>query len=124
MKERKIVNGIIDDVDVGLVNSIFLDVSLGINYGENSHKYFGGYNLYTAGEWQITPNYAGAYITEIFNVVGVEHLDELKNKAVRVVLEDSVIIGIGNFLKDEWLYPKEMFTKMRQAFNSVRERQQ
>jgi hypothetical protein len=66
---------------------------------------FGGYRL--GGESGI------AYIEEILNVVGVETWEQLKGKHVRVDSEGigGKALGIGNIIKDKWLYHEEFFKR-------------
>lgn len=53
------------------------------------------------------------FIKEILSVVGVEKWEDLKGKYCRVETEGlgRPAKGIGNLLKDKWLYPKEFFEK-------------
>lgn len=53
------------------------------------------------------------YIEEILNVVGVDSWEKLKGKHVRVDSEGlgGKALGIGNILKDKWLYHEEFFKK-------------
>ena len=51
-----------------------------------------------------------SFIMEIMNVVGVNKWEDLINQYVRVKVDNSgKIIGIGNIMKDEWLYPNTFF---------------
>jgi hypothetical protein len=51
------------------------------------------------------------FIKEIMEVVGVQKWEDLKGQYVRVDSEGwgGTALGIGNLLKDKWLYPKEFF---------------
>ncbi len=64
---------------------------------------FGGYVL--GGESGI------AFIKATMDVVGVDNWEQLKGKYCRVETGGwgTGAAGIGNLLKDEWLYPKEFF---------------
>lgn len=70
---------------------------------------FGGYSL--------GGNSAVLFIRTILEVVGVEKWEDLKGKYVRVDLGGlgQPAKGIGNILKDDWLYPKEFFSECEQA---------
>ena len=66
---------------------------------------FGGYVL--GGQSGID------FIKEILDVVGVGKWEDLKGKYVRVETDGlgSPCNGIGNILKDKWIYPKEFFNE-------------
>lgn len=66
---------------------------------------FGGYAL--GGESGIK------YIEEILDVVGVSRWEDLKGKHIRVDSEGigGRALGIGNIIKDKWLYHEEFFKK-------------
>ena len=51
------------------------------------------------------------FIERTLEVVGVEKWEDLEGKSVRVETEGlgRPVKGIGNILKDDWLYPKEFF---------------
>lgn len=51
------------------------------------------------------------FIQEIMKVVGVDSWEKLKGKYCRVETGGlgSTATGIGNLLKEKWLYPKEFF---------------
>ena len=51
------------------------------------------------------------FIQRTLEVVGVEKWEDLEGKYVRVETEGlgSPVRGIGNILKEEWLYPKDFF---------------
>jgi hypothetical protein len=51
------------------------------------------------------------FIERTLEVVGVEKWEDLEGKYVRVETEGlgRPVRGIGNILKDDWLYPKEFF---------------
>lgn len=69
---------------------------------------FGGYVL--GGQSGID------FIREILEVVGVEKWEDLKGKYVRVEMDGlgRPCKGIGNILKDKWLYPREFFTTVEE----------
>ncbi len=68
---------------------------------------FGGYSL--GGQSGID------YIKETLDVVGVDKWEDLKGKHVRVVSEGlgGKSLGIGNIIKDKWLYHEEFFSKYK-----------
>lgn len=53
------------------------------------------------------------FIKEILNVIGVDNWEYLKGKYCRVELGGlgETAKGIGNLLKDKWLFPKEFFNE-------------
>lgn len=53
------------------------------------------------------------FIKATLGVVGVETWEELKGKYVRVEVGFGCrpSTGIGNLIKDEWLYPQEFFNE-------------
>jgi hypothetical protein len=61
------------------------------------------------GGWQLTDEHATPLLQRILEVVGVDEWEQLKGKHIRVVSEDGVLCGIGNIVKDEWLFPKNFF---------------
>lgn len=50
-------------------------------------------------------------LKEIMEVVGVETWEDLKGKHIRVDSEGwgGGALGIGNLIKDKWVYPKKWF---------------
>lgn len=57
------------------------------------------------------------FIEETLKVVGVGKWEDLKGRYCRVETDGwgAPARGIGNILKDEWLYPKEFFAKFKEA---------
>lgn len=53
------------------------------------------------------------FIKEILNVIGVDNWEDLTGKFCRVETGGlgETARGIGNLLKDKWLYPKEFFNE-------------
>jgi hypothetical protein len=51
------------------------------------------------------------FIERTLEVVGVEKWEDLEGEYVRVETEGlgRPVRGIGNIIKDDWLYPKEFF---------------
>lgn len=77
---------------------------------------FGGYSLDEYDKEQkkrVGVGYSMDLLKEIMEVVGVETWEQLKGKHVRVDSEGwgGKALGLGNLLKDKWIYPKEFFEK-------------
>lgn len=75
---------------------------------------FGGYALdeYDKEKQQrMGVGYSLDLLKEIMDVVGVETWEKLKGKHVRVDSEGwgGKALGLGNLLKDEWIYPTVFF---------------
>ena len=99
INNAKIVSTTLGVEDYGIMSS-FLHLEW-----EGAGIGFGGYRL--GGESGM------AYIEEILNVVGVDKWEDLKGKYVRVDSEGlgGKALGIGNIIKDTWLYHEEFFKK-------------
>ena len=54
-------------------------------------------------------DYTGAYISQVLDTVGVDTLEDLQGKPIRVDNERGFIKAIGNFLEDKWFSPTELF---------------
>ena len=52
---------------------------------------------------------AHTFIFGILDTLGVDKWEDLKGQACRVVGNDSGIVKIGHYLKDDWFEPKEEF---------------
>lgn len=77
---------------------------------------FGGYALDEYDKEQekrVGVGYSLDLLKEILEVVGVEKWEDLPGKYVRVDSEGwgGKALGIGNLLKDKWIYPKEFFER-------------
>lgn len=75
---------------------------------------FGGYGLDEYDKEQnkrVGVGYSLDFLKEIMEVVGVEKWEDLKGKHVRVDSEGwgGKALGLGNLLKERWIYPKEFF---------------
>lgn len=100
----KIENAVITGTMLGLEGHGIMSSFIYLDF-DGGGVGFGGYVL--GGESGI------AYIEEILNVVGVEKWEDLKGKHVRVDSEGigGKALGIGNIIKDKWLYHEEFFKK-------------
>ena len=45
------------------------------------------------------------YIFQMFNI---ERLEQLQSLPVRLHICDKIMIGMGNFIKDQWLYDRDL----------------
>lgn len=75
---------------------------------------FGGYALDEYDQElkkRVGVGYSMDLLKQIMEVVGVETWEKLKGKHVRVDSEGwgGKALGIGNLLKDKWIYPEEFF---------------
>ena len=81
---------------------------------EGGYQTFGGINLISKFQKEFKPdggNYAGWYIKRVFDVCGVDSMDELPGQAVRIKLENGIIRAIGNIIRDDWFEPRVDFKK-------------
>lgn len=79
---------------------------------------FGGYGLdeYDKNkEKRVGVGVGLDFIREIMEVVGVEKWEDLKGKYIRLDAEGwgGKALGIGNIMKDKWLYPEEFFNEFK-----------
>lgn len=77
---------------------------------------FGGYGLDEYDkklEKRVGAGMGLDFIKEIMEVVGVGKWEDLPGRYVRVHVDSwgKPVKGIGNLLKDKWLYPKEFFNE-------------
>jgi hypothetical protein len=109
--ENDIRNAVIRKADI-LVERGILTVWLHLELGSGGQA-FGGYCLHSLSrkDYRVTDfgGHAGHFIMRVMEVVGVEHWDELKGKAVRIRGDSNRISTIGNFIKDEWFNPMKEF---------------
>lgn len=99
MEIVEIRNAIIKDVYLGKEGHGIMTFMIGLDYGGVSQT-FGGYSL---------KGKSYGIIEKILDLVGVDNWDELVGKSIRVRSGVAQVHEIGNFLKDEWLNPKDYF---------------
>jgi len=99
-------NAVIESVTLGYHERGFLDMWLFLNYGDCSQG-FGGFALYLPKEFDhhSIQSPAGHHIFRCMEVAGVDRFDNLKNRNIRVNIQDGLIKGIGHIIEDKWYYP-------------------
>ena len=108
LHKNSIRNAVITRVKIGIEDHGFLTMSIHLDFGGALGQMFGGRALWAEG-WENKPvtNYAGRYIYNILDVVGVKSVTELVGKAIRVDGSCSGIDGIGHIIEDNFFYPNE-----------------
>ena len=109
MKEIK--NAIITSTSLGIEDHGCLTLMVFLEYGIGGQG-FGGYAL---DEWserkkrRIGTAYGCEYILRLLNVLGVDSLEKLNGKSIRVEADNCKIYRVGHFLKDKWFDPEEVY---------------
>jgi len=106
MVERTIANATISSTKLGFDRGVFLCAWLHLNYG-GSGQGFGGFVLDNSSK-PIGENYAGRYLTQLLETVGVEKWEDLEGKHVRAEFDNSRVYRIGHIIKDKWFDPEEL----------------
>jgi len=70
------------------------------------------FSTYGVFEESWTKNQFGYAVKRVLDIVGVEKLENIKGKPIRAKFKEDgrlgdIIIGIGNFLSEDWFIPKE-----------------
>ena len=99
------INGIVSNVRLEITENSCMIFNLDINLGSNKHITFGNINIgypdneikYSSQEKQIL-NYCAYYISKVFRVLGVNKMEDIINKPIRVIINDNRCIGIQNFI--------------------------
>lgn len=106
----EIRNAIIKRTELSNMDHGALTVWLDLDYG-SSCQGFGGYCLYSDSNWEVGrgKNYAGRFINRVMAIAEVSSWEELPGKAIRVRIENGLIKGIGNLLKEDWFIPSVDF---------------
>lgn len=112
-----IKNAVIESVSLQINDHGILDLWLSLKYEGGLCQGFGGYTLYLPKSFKhhSIQSFAGHYIYRCMEVVGVEELNAMKGKAIRVQLDNDglggKIEGIGHIIKDDWFFPKLDFQR-------------
>lgn len=106
----EIRNAIIKSTDLSNEDHNMLTVWLHLDYG-GAGQGFGGYVLYSNSGWDKGEgkNYAGRFINRVMEIAEVSRWERLPGKAIRVRIENGLIKGIGNLLKEDWFIPSVDF---------------
>ena len=101
MRKREIKNAVIESASVCLERDTFISLSLCFDYGGSGQC--SGISFGVADKNKIVePNYMAHYIGRILNLVGVDSVEKLKGKSVRVDASNSGVFRIGHYLEDKW----------------------
>lgn len=122
MTSNEIVNAKIESCSIGYESHGIMTVWLTLDYGDGSKQGFGGYSLdeYDKTLKKRLPHKAlSMFITRCIEVVGVSEWDKLKGKSIRVKLNGKAGLGqsieaIGNYLKNNWFYPKQELKQLEE----------
>ena len=79
-------------IERGMITS-FINVDYD-GYGQA----FGGYNLNSS---------LANWVAKIMSALVVVEWDKLEGMYIRIDVQDSIIVGIGNITENRWFYPKK-----------------
>lgn len=116
ISKSEIVNAKITNISLGyedhdiLTFELTLDIEGGLGY------VFGGYPLDeydSRTKKRCCSGYSMVLITEIMKVVGVRRWEDLKDKYIKVIINEdrNKITTIGNILKNEWFDIDEFYKR-------------
>lgn len=108
----EIKNGIIEEVRLYIGPHGCLTIDIDINL-DCWHCSYGGYCL---GMRRDKNTYDGhlrmsEIISDIIDVVEADCWDDIKDKYVRVKIEDGRVVSIGNIIKDKWFCFKKYMSE-------------
>lgn len=114
------VNAVIKSVSLRLDRDMWLCLWMDLDYGGTGQG-FGGFVLggvpdCAAGNHAEQTNFAGEYIVRCFMAAGVDSLNDMVSKTIRVKKTDEwgAIIAIGHIIKNDcWFDPKETAERMK-----------
>lgn len=112
---REIVNAQIKSTSLGAGDAPCFTCYLHLEF-DGGGVSFGGYSLDKFDkelDKRIGVGMSIDFIQEIMDVVGVSTWEQLKGKYIRLDTEGwgGRALGIGNLLKDKWVYPEEFFKR-------------
>jgi hypothetical protein len=113
---REIRNARIEYTHLGWEDHGIFTICLGLDYG-GSEQGFGHLMASTydkTADRQVGTVYGMELIMRICNVIGVQTWEELQGKHCRADADYNKIHRLGNFLKDVWLDPAELFTQCKE----------
>ncbi len=79
-----------------------LTAFLYLDYGNGLHQGFGGYALYLPSGYG---DCGGKFVYSILKTIEQDSWDDLKDKIVRVRIENGLVRAIGHPIKDQWFAP-------------------
>lgn len=104
MRER---NAVITKVRIGDDDHGSLTMVVELDYGGTCQG-FGTYSLYQP-KFK-TVNYCGLFIWRCLQIAGVENVNDMKGKTIRVRQnDDRMVEAIGHIVKDDWFAPTKEF---------------
>ena len=107
---RKVLNAKIKRTMLGVEEHYCFTFDLELELQDGGGVNFGGYAL---DEWDASKQervvVSGQAIKEVLKVTGVNKWEDLKDTYIRAIMDNNMIIGIGNILKDKWFIPKEFW---------------
>lgn len=113
----KVTNGVVREVKISTEGGV-LFIWLFIDHEDGGTQGFGGYVLggrpeCAAGKHYEQANLAGEWLVRCMMVCGVDSFDQCVGKAVRVMREDGLIVGIMNIIDSKIVFnAKETMERM------------
>lgn len=108
----EIRNAVVDRVSVTIERG-FLTMDLYLNFGDGGQA-FGGYVLHVDDLDVSQANFCGLFLYRCMRVAGVDKLNDITGKAIRVLgARDGKIEAIGHIIKEDWFNPTFEFDKIR-----------
>lgn len=111
--KNEVVNAKIESTILGYEDHGIMTLWLHLTYG-GSGQGFGGYALdkwIETSKKRVGTGLGLDMIGEILQIADVDQWEKLPGRYVRVHLEDGLIVGIGDILKDKWFFPRQLFKK-------------
>lgn len=107
----EIKNAVIENATLTAEDHGLLSAWLTLDYG-GSGQGFGGYALYLPKGFakHELKSVAGHFVWRVLEIAGVKEWGQLKNKTIRVKVNDSGIQAIGHIVNDDWFCPDNDFT--------------
>ncbi len=103
-------NAIIESVSLDDADRGFLTGWLHLKYSGGSGQGFGGHTLYLPkgfGHHDAKAGYAGHFIWRCMEIADVTAWSKMPGKAIRVKIEDGLIVAIGHVLNEDWFEPRK-----------------
>ena len=107
----KILNAVVERAKLYFEEHGCLCLDLTVKHA-GGYQAFGGVNLGSRFQKAYKPDGGDCafwYIKRVFDICGVDNLNEIPGKTIRVRLEDERIEAIGHIIKEDWFSPKNDF---------------
>jgi hypothetical protein len=100
-------NAVIVDAGIAIEEYGILSARITLDYGKSTQVL--GQALYLTRDRLDGGSYAGFFLYEVLEVIGVSAWEQLKGKAVRVMCDECHVEAIGHVINDSWFYPNKAF---------------